>query len=258
MNKGISTKLWTSLICLVLQSAATAELIAGETWTGWTIISNEDDVIDFGGGGQTFDAEYLLYKYDANSGSLSIGLQTGFDISSGYQPHNGKNYWAGDIALSFDADSSAYEFAIDFGLQNCGFSQRNNSSCGTADQQGLNDAAGIYQSVNWNNDIHPNHLVSSPFAMETGSLLIDLATGNNMAGSATAGGEMSFYRQITFDLAELNIGQVTAFDAHWTMSSGNDAINGSASISQVPIPAAGYLFTSALLGLGLTRLGRRK
>jgi len=57
-------------------------------------------------------AEYL-YKKQGNS--LAIALQTGFDVETGKQRHGRRDYYAGDLALSFDGDSSSYEYAFDFG-----------------------------------------------------------------------------------------------------------------------------------------------
>lgn len=240
------------LLCLLsamLALPAQAALISDGTWDGWTVFAAEDGSIDFGGGGQRFDAEYLLYKYDSERHILSLGLQSGFDILHGLQPHNGKFYWSGDLALSFDGNTSNYEYAVDFGLQACGFSQRTNADCGNENNDALNHYAGIYQVQEWNTDIHPNHGSSNPFAMQNGDKLIPLNEYHNRAGSAMAEGEKSYFRKVDIALYLLDIDKNFTVDSHWTMSSGNDAINGRVSVSAVPVPAAAWLFGSALIGL---------
>ena len=56
----------------------------------WIMIDDDDGVqkrgyVNPGYGGQAFDAEYLYYKFDRDSQILSIGVQTGFDLSDGHQ-----------------------------------------------------------------------------------------------------------------------------------------------------------------------------
>lgn len=113
--------------------------------------------------GNSYDAEYLFYKYNAHTKKLSIGLQTGFDVASTGK-HAIKNYTAdkvthkyskndyhftrsvktttnylGDMKLNINGNS----YAIDFGLatktqetvthnqRNCTF-YYNNINCGAA------------------------------------------------------------------------------------------------------------------------------
>jgi PEP-CTERM motif len=221
-------------------------LIEGSTWNGWTTFQNnpnEDGRLDPGYGGQAFDAEFLLYKLEGNN--LSIGLQTGFDVLDGHLLYGGKNYWAGDLFLSFDTDAD-YEFSVDFGLDTCGYSARNTGACG-AD---LNHAAGVYEigaeSDAINNDVY--YTSANPFAMKSGVLAAGLS--ENMAGYDSE--KNTFFRQITFDIADLGIGDITGFDAHWVMSCGNDPIDGGVTgiTTSVPEPS-----TFGLLGLGLAGLG---
>ncbi len=59
--------------------------------TTWRTFAIDEDGTTPGGGGQLFDAEYLAYKLDGKV--LSIGVQTGFDLSDGHQVYGGKDYY---------------------------------------------------------------------------------------------------------------------------------------------------------------------
>ncbi|HAC35230.1 MAG TPA: hypothetical protein DCF45_11990 [Gammaproteobacteria bacterium] len=230
---------------------------------GWTQFASEDQTTNFldpGYGGQNFDAEYLYYKRSGNI--LSVGLQTGFDVLDGHQKYtDGKHYYTGDLALSFDnhvtsgaGAGSTYEYGIDFGLMTRGFSGKDHGP-GSSSTAGLIDmgsgtgidAAGLYSVSSWSNDIISGHHVSDPFAMDGGSLVASL-----LSNDAGFDGE-SFYRTVSFDLTALGIGSELGIDVHWTMSCGNDAIDGHFDEVSVSEPAA-----MSLLGLGLLGLVRRR
>ncbi len=204
---------------------------------GWTMLDADDKVgslgqVGPGWGGQAFDAEYLFFKKKGHY--LSVGVQTGFDLSDGNQWHTDDHqYFAGDLALGFNGGS--IDYAIDFGLV-------------TKDVDGVNvgigsgnqDLAGLYSVSLWNNNI--SYLESSPFAMDDGSLVTGI-TGT--VGSALLNDGLSYYRTATFDLSALGF-DVTSITAHWTMSCGNDVVEGTAN---VPEPGSLLLLAGGLFGL---------
>lgn len=211
-------------------------------WTsdGWTAMDAEDGVggggyVGPGWGGQAFDAEYLFYKEEGNK--LSIGLQSGFDILTGAQVYGGHTYYAGDLALGFNG--GGYNYAIDFGLVTRNING-DKVGLGSGDQ----DAAGLYQATEWNNEI--SFAVSAPFGMDEGAFISGISTSQ---GS----GSGSYFRTATIDLDSLGF-EVTSFSAHWTMSCGNDVVEGTAN---VPEPSALLLMAGGLLGLFGSLRGRK-
>ncbi len=142
--KKVLNFIFASSIALV--SAASAAPLS--VFSGWNMLANEDGVgsggyVGPGYGGQAFDAEYLFYKLEGNQ--LSVGLQTGFNIISdnGILFSDGRRYYGGDLALSFDGNTSNYEYAVDFGNATRGYGTGAKISAGDSTQD--TDAAGLYQ-----------------------------------------------------------------------------------------------------------------
>ncbi|UTA48534.1 PEP-CTERM sorting domain-containing protein [Simiduia sp. 21SJ11W-1] len=230
-----------------LSASASLLNVWGSDWNQMTVTAgNGDGVIAPGVGGQPFDVEFLMYKFDASSNTLHVGLQTGFDIidadNNGYRYGN-KDYFNGDLALSFDGDDSQYEYALDFGNLTKGYYGTN---LGT-------DAAGLYAVTSWSNDVYTGHGVSNPFAMASGNLLI-AANGSNFTESYAMGadGKKSFYNMFSFNIGAIGLMSDFTMDAHWTMSCGNDWLDARADI-KVPEPAPFALLGLGLLGLAAMR-----
>lgn len=250
-------KLLKPLFTLIFTFAASLSF-AGQlpVFSGWTAFGSEDQTgtgeyqLTPGVGGQKFDAEYLFYKLDGNS--LSVGLQTGFDIISdaGQYRANDRYYFGGDLALSFDGNTSNYEYAIDFGNLTKNYAGTTNISA-QGNASGV-DTAGLYKANSWNNDIAFGQ--SAPYAVSSGSLLLAANGGNFSEGSGVLGGDTSYFSILTFDLSNI-IGLQPNFilDAHWTMSCGNDAIDGRVTLATVPEPNPLLLFFLGLAGLVVAR-----
>jgi hypothetical protein len=253
-------KLLKSLSALAIVFASSASF-AGQlpVFAGWNVFGSEDQsgsgnyYLSPGWGGQSFDAEYLFYKLQGNK--LSIGLQTGFDVvSNNGQLYDGHRYYAGDLALSFDGNKSSYEYAIDFGNLTKNYADTVKISA-QGNASGV-DTGGLYKANSWNNDIYfyNNGGFSAPYGVSSGSLLVAQNGSNFAEGSGVVGTDKSYFTMFTFDLSNITgLQQNFILDAHWTMSCGNDAIDGRVALTKVPEPSPFVLFGLGLIGLVVAR-----
>lgn len=214
---------------------------------GWTMVADDDGVssngfVDPGWGGQNFDAEYLFYRLDNNI--LSLGIQAGYNLETGYVRDSERSYYAGDLALGING--GGYDYAIDFGLRTKDYYGHKVDADNNGD--GI-DAAGLYSVSEWNNNIYFRQ--SAPFAMDSGTQLSGLLS--NKAGYSTT--LDSYFRSVSIDMNTLGVSGPFDLSMNWTMSCGNDVIT--ADVSVVPVSEPGTL---ALLMLGLTglALGRKR
>lgn len=227
-------KMLLTVVLGVLLGLGTA--YGGTIYDGtWTTIADDDGPVGPGGGGQPYDAEYLAYKIEGNS--LFLGLQSGFDLGDMEQPWGSSSVYGGDLAMSFDGDSSYYEYAIDYGFYTAGWSG-----------PGQTDPEGLYQVTSWNTDTY--YGVSGPLYQETGVLVSSLLDNDYFQTGD------SYFRWVELEITGLPPGE--DIDLWWTMSCGNDTISSDFRvIREVPEPGTMMLFGTGLLGLaGLSR--RRK
>ena len=116
------------------------------------------------------------------------------------------------------------------------------------------DDAGFYSVSSWNTDVYSGHSVASPFAIDGGDLVSSVWENN--AGSGIVGGELSYWRTVSFDISTLGIMDGDSLDVHWTMNCGNDFINGSTTLTSVSEPGILGLMMMSLFGMGWA--GRRR
>ncbi len=242
------TKTISALLLAATASVSQAAILDFWAAEGWSNAASEDqdgtfNYVDPGFGGQDFDAEHMFYRFDNNTNVLSLGLQTGFDLNDGHVNYENRDYYAGDLALSFNG--SSFNYAVDFGLRTLDYSPDNNhwqyspSEVNTSAGANGIDPAGFYSVSEWNNNIY-YQAESSPFAMDEGDIVESLLS--NEVGFENG----SYYRTVSFDLSSLGLGNEFDMGMHWTMSCGNDAIEAAVNVAE---PDSAYLLSLGLFAL---------
>ena len=267
MKRSIITLLFVVMATFIGVSVAKADKlpIFDASWNDMTVQTGNngkpedyvapgsDGQVYPGYGGQIFDAEYFFYKITGNT--LSIGLQTGFDLINGNQNYNGARYYSGDLFLSFDGSPEVYEYAVDF---------QTNGGWGTdtGDEQ--------FKNVKSTKNPDQPYASSGPYLVDKGTVIgnviMDITNGKGQytdtIPDGISGKQASYWTIVELDLATL-LGDDWEADgftlgAHWTMSCGNDYIRGLATVDPisppVPEPATVILMGAGLLGmLGMRR-----
>jgi len=252
---------------LAVSAVSSASVVGPFTGADWNILADDDAGIHNGQGtfdkgatvngegskahgGWRYDAEYLLYKYDAQTNVLSLGLQTGFDLLDNATGA----YRSGDLALSFNGVGGYdFEYAIDFGSE-----VSYKDSNGVRQNQAA-DAAGLYSVNDWMSDtIHYN--INGPLAMVSGNYLssVSFTKGSTLLGATDPSGYQikSYTSVMSFNLGAVGLTSfdVNSFSAYWTMSCGNDVIT-----NVVPEPSVMLLLSTGLIGLfGGVAIRRKK
>ncbi len=117
-------------------------------------------------------------------------------------------------------------------------------------------------TTGWNKDVWTGFASSNPFAMNAGQRLIAFDNTINLYDSVGAptiysggyylGGD-SYYRIISFPtylIPEISGNQIN-LAAHWTMSCGNDVINGTAKVNRPVVLEPSTIFLLGSLAIGL-------
>ncbi len=232
---------------------------------------NGDTLIGPGGGGQSFNAEYIGLFIDDQY--LYFGLKTGFNLKDGVD-YCGSQYDAGDIAIDFSQDLATdpdFEFGIDLDDERIGKTSLWEVNNWTS--PGFTNSAPFQIAKNDNDKSNDGLFIAYATTKKNWSNM--LSTGKNNVdyfARFSGHGDSSdvFEGKIKLSLLQkkltsINLNGDSSYYAtiHWTMSCGNDYLNKTikytpdrSSNNPVPEPATILLFGMGLLGAGV--LGRKK
>ncbi len=226
---------------------------------------------------QHFDNEQLFWAYDGDtdSGTLHIGIVTGFNSTSVADPFGRQiTYRPGDLFLSFGGDGTIFSLP-----SSPNENQPYDLAIGTASDRNTE----WLLDNSWTDvDADPFHVESDPYRYEDGGVEVDFATvlwteGPSWTFNQAPTGNVHNFLAVAINLDRTQGGadgilhgnwldsllstSTGGFTAHWTMSCGNDTVHHTANSSgllapppPVPVPAAAPL---GLLGMGLIALVRR-
>ncbi len=242
--------------------------------------------------------DYNNHAYYAGDLALSFDGVGANDTNSSNNSTNSDAYSATyEYAIDFGLQTKTYNYGIieasgaddynnDGDLNDSmtiNYSQTSDRTFSEGDNNDGVDQAGLYAVSEWNNDIY--YTSSSPFAMDEGTLLQSIAFTNTglsngdissnpgtnsygggfSDGTNNSGTDASYFRVVTFSLDNIvDLASNFTVDAHWTMSCGNDFINGNESYAAsnpsnpVPEPSILALFSMGFLSMGLIAYRRRK
>jgi len=222
-----------------------------------------------GDGGQNYDAEELIYRYNAGQNALYVALITGFNPYGEVGDSAGSPYYAGDLFIDLGA-SGSYTIAVGMGL---GTGSRSGAWAGPIASGDLipvsHTVAPHDHTIAQPYRVTDNFINNAPNDLSAGLDIHHTRLWTNFAsptGPQPVGGNYNSERwlyEFRLILDPLGQGAIDALTAqgggiglNWTMGCGNDYIRvfDDTPLAPVPVPAAAPL---GLLGMGLLALVRR-
>jgi hypothetical protein len=185
-----------------------------------------DGYVGPGWGGQLFDAEALYFTHDLDYAY--------FGVVTGFPPEGASGHVPGDIAIDFEHNAVGWDYGIE-----------------TTGSHGMT-VGGLYMDITWGSG--PWGDVSDPTDMICGAAIwAPLST--SLAYAAIGDGHYFIESRVPLSAFPLGPEEPTDIRAHWTMSSGSDAVRLRAHLPPAPPPAPALAIpepaTCTLLGSGL-------